>query len=160
MHLYTLCTKCDHFVDENEAALEYEGNQATHIHLEDGMQEFDHDAEPSTARHTLDKWKELRPDLFHEYPDGAIGPNSTYHDRRGKDDGGHLRAGTRVELIRDLTDEETSMGDFPAGTQGVLVHDVDGGETNARLLHPDGYGDEFTQWLFYLAADDYKEITA
>jgi hypothetical protein len=83
---YTICKHCDHFVDQNypDGQTVPEG-VAKYIHLEDGEQEFDHDAEPGTVR-TLALWKLVRPDLFHEYPDEAIGPNSKYHSRRGKTD--------------------------------------------------------------------------
>ena len=81
--LYTLCKHCDHFVDSNDQ-FGKEPNICEYIHLEDGEQEFDHDAEPSTARRGLDQWKALRPDLFHKHEDGKIGPNSSHHDQRGK----------------------------------------------------------------------------
>ena len=74
---YMLCEHCDHFVD-------CEGDGF--IHLEDGEQEFDHNPEPSGKCYTGAEWKKLRPDLFVEHLDGAIGPNSLYHSRRGKID--------------------------------------------------------------------------
>jgi hypothetical protein len=83
---YTLCRHCDHFVDKNDA---FDGSchqVARFIHLEDGEQEFDHDAEPSTKTHLLEEWRRLRPDLFKMHPDGKIGPNSAHHSRRGKID--------------------------------------------------------------------------
>ena len=79
---YNLCKHCDHFVEENGPTKPHFGSY--HLHLEDGEQEFDHDAEPSDQAHTLDEWQELRPDLFHEHEDGKIGPNSSHHDDRGK----------------------------------------------------------------------------
>jgi len=79
--IYTLCKHCDHFVDPNDCD---EPGVARYVHLEDGEQEFDHDAEPSNLFHVLDDWKRLRPDLFQEHPDGKIGPNSSHHSRRGK----------------------------------------------------------------------------
>lgn len=69
---YTICKHCDHFVEET-------------THMDDGEQEYDHDPCPGES-HTLDKWKELRPDLFAKHADGKIGPNSRYHNRRGKID--------------------------------------------------------------------------
>lgn len=72
--IYTICDKCDHFVDKDEEGF---------IHLEDGEQEFDHDAVPKESA-TLQEWQNNRPDLFLEHPDGKIGPNSLYHSRNGK----------------------------------------------------------------------------
>lgn len=84
--IYTLCTHCEHFVDENFDAIDYPAEgYAKYIHLEDGEQEFDHDAEPG-ENHTGAEWEKLRPDLFKEYDDGKIGPNSKHHSRRGKVD--------------------------------------------------------------------------
>lgn len=54
------------------------------VHLEDGEQEFDHDAECSDKTHLKSEWILLRPDLFKKYEDGKSGPNSMYHSRRGK----------------------------------------------------------------------------
>ena len=68
---YTLCKFCDHFVDADG-------------HLEDGEQEFDHDAEPSDQTQTLGEWRKLRTDLFRMHADGKVGPNSRHHSRRGK----------------------------------------------------------------------------
>lgn len=79
----TLCKHCDHFVDDNYGC-EDDNSLAKHIHMEDGEQEFDHDAEPGQVS---DEWDKIRPDLFKEYPDGEIGPNSQFHSRRGKIDG-------------------------------------------------------------------------
>ena len=81
---FTLCRHCDHFVDANEPLESAPRGTAPFIHLENGEQEFDHDAEPGAETHSLDEWRKLRSDLFHEYPDGAIGPNSLDHSRRGK----------------------------------------------------------------------------
>lgn len=78
---YTRCLYCDHFVD---AELDDDG-ETIFVHLEDGEQEFDHDGVPSKVM-TLAEWKTQMPDLFKEYPDGKIGPNSIYHSRRGKID--------------------------------------------------------------------------
>ncbi len=80
--IYTLCKHCDHFVEPNEEH-ETHPEYAAFYHLEDGEQEFDHDAEPGES-HTIDEWNELRPDLFQEHPDGKIGPNSVFHSQRGK----------------------------------------------------------------------------
>jgi len=79
---YSLCKHCDHFVDENYPL---EEGLAQFIHLEDGQQEFDHDAEPGETK-SGDEWGKQRPDLFKEHAD-AVGPNSFFHDRRGKVDG-------------------------------------------------------------------------
>lgn len=94
----TLCKHCDHFVEEDffgddvvvrqdDASVTIkdkhgEHKRARYIHLEDGEQEFDHDPEPGETR---DDWQSHRPDLFEQHPD-AIGPNSIYHNRRGKTD--------------------------------------------------------------------------
>lgn len=80
--IYTMCKHCDHFVQPNYNA---EGCIEGFIHLEDGEQDFDHDAEPH-GKASLEYWKRRRPDLFKEYPDGKIGPNSKHHSRRGKND--------------------------------------------------------------------------
>jgi len=79
--MYVLCKHCDHFVEENIRAGDL--SLAKYIHLEDGEQEFDHDAEP-LGEATLADWRRRRPDLFTTHPDGKIGPNSSYHSRRGK----------------------------------------------------------------------------
>lgn len=92
---YTLCKHCDHFVDENYPL---EEGLAKFIHLEDGEQEFDHDAEPGETK-LGEEWKHERPDLFIEHLDGAIGPNSFFHSRRGKDDGLWYYADKAGELI-------------------------------------------------------------
>ncbi len=87
---YTLCQHCDHFVDPNDCLEDYppaeQANMAKFVHLEDGEQEFDHDAAPGETK-TGAEWKQCRPDLFKEHPDKAIGPNSFFHSRRGKLDG-------------------------------------------------------------------------
>lgn len=96
----TLCKHCDHFVEQNYLdddkieivsstvidLIDANGGkmrQCRYIHLEDGEQEFDHDADPSGEIHTPEEWGKLRPDLFIKHPD-AIGPNSKYHSQRGK----------------------------------------------------------------------------
>jgi len=80
---YELCAYCDHFIEENSDYTP-ESGYCTHLHLENGEQEFDHDATPSGEIHTDDEWGKLRPDLFIEHPDGAVGPNSIHHSQRGK----------------------------------------------------------------------------
>ena len=77
----TLCTCCDHFIEKNTA--EGEG-LAAYVHLDNGEQEYDHEATPGESK-TMAEWKESRPDLFKSHPDGEIGPNSEYHSQRGKD---------------------------------------------------------------------------
>lgn len=72
-----LCQHCDHFVEPNPDA-ETDASLAKFLHMDDGDQEYDHDAEPSTDTD--------RPDLLRLYPDGKIGPNSMFHSRRGKRD--------------------------------------------------------------------------
>jgi hypothetical protein len=91
LYEYELCAKCNHFVDPT--------GDGHYEHLEDGEQEFDHDAEPSGEVHTGAEWKRLRPDLFKTYPDGKIGPNSLWFDRKGKQDG-------HPPVSRKLTAEE------------------------------------------------------
>jgi len=67
---YALCKHCDHFVDVNYDAEDYpDAGYCSHLHLEDGGQEFDHDAEPGEV-HKGNEWAAHRPDLFKEYPDG------------------------------------------------------------------------------------------
>ena len=80
---YEMCKLCDHFIEDNSG--DTTPGVAKHLHLEDGEQEFDHDATPSGQAHTLSEWEGLRPDLFKEHPDGKIGPNSVHHSRRGKE---------------------------------------------------------------------------
>lgn len=82
---YTLCALCDHFIELNESKSQ-DFSPTDYIHLEDGNQDFDHDATPSDQTYFESKWEKIRPDLFTEYPDGAVGPNSSHHDRRGKVD--------------------------------------------------------------------------
>lgn len=78
---YQLCSRCDHFVDRNDDTIL---GLAEYLHLENGEQEFDHEAEPNGEVCTLAEWKALRPDLFVLHPDGAVGPNSSHHGFRGK----------------------------------------------------------------------------
>ena len=87
---YTLCRHCDHFVDKNDDWSWNGEDNARYVHLENGEQDFDHDAEPNhDSTQTLAQWRELAPELFIEHADGAIGPNSIHHSRRGKDDSQH-----------------------------------------------------------------------
>ena len=81
---YEICRHCDHFIEENNPAECVP--RARFIHLDDGEQEYDHDAERSGQANTLHEWTTRRPDLFTKYPDGKIGPNSMHHSRRGKVD--------------------------------------------------------------------------
>lgn len=75
---YERCVHCWHFVDENPSYFEgYSKDIATHLHLDDGEVEHDHDAEPGESN-TLAWWKTFHPELFETYPDGKIGPNSVY----------------------------------------------------------------------------------
>ena len=74
--MYTLCTRCQHFVERNCDTTT--PGLAKFVHLDDGEQEYDHDAVPG-VRHTLRVWKKLRPDLFTKYRDGKVGPNSRHH---------------------------------------------------------------------------------
>ncbi len=82
-HKATLCKHCHHFVEANDER-DVAGGCAAFIHLEDGEQEFDHDAEPGNVTKTLAEWRRDRPELFQTYPDGKIGPNSIYHQQPGK----------------------------------------------------------------------------
>lgn len=93
----TLCKHCDHFVEENPfpesdiitrsgltmTVRGYDRPIARWVHLDDCEQEYNHDAEPGE---TMDErhWHGIRPELFAEYPDGKVGPNSSMHDQRGK----------------------------------------------------------------------------
>lgn len=83
MNIETLCKHCCHFVDENYRGDPPDESLAAFVHMEDGEQEFDHDAEPGES-HTSEEWSVLRPDLTTEHPDGKIGPNSRFHSQRGK----------------------------------------------------------------------------
>ncbi len=72
-----MCLFCHHFVDPEMG------------HLEDGGQDFDHDPHPMVhpnSTKTLKEWKKECPDLFHEFSDGKIGPNSKWFNRLGKED--------------------------------------------------------------------------
>jgi len=85
MTQYILCEHCDHFVDQNYIDGEIrQPGIAEYAHLEDGEQEFDHEAKPSSESHSLADWEKNRPDLFIDHED-AIGPNSRHHSQRGKE---------------------------------------------------------------------------
>lgn len=76
---YTLCARCDHFVDANSSAGD-DPTYARFVHLDDGEKDHDHDAEPSDQTFSLDEWKAIRPDLFERDPaTGRIGPNREQH---------------------------------------------------------------------------------
>ncbi len=79
--VYTICKHCDHFVERNTRP--FEPDTALYCHLDNGEQEYDHDAEPGET-HTKEEWLTLRSDLFVRHPDGKYGPNSNYHSQRGK----------------------------------------------------------------------------
>jgi hypothetical protein len=66
---------CLHFVDANPAYGDGPGI-AEYDHLDDGEKDHDHDAIRGGGIRTLAGWKALRPELFAEYADGKIGPNS------------------------------------------------------------------------------------
>lgn len=73
---YVLCRCCDHFVEPRPCP---KAGAAEWIHLDDGDKEHDHDALPGVASMTLAEWQRERPDLFTEYADGKIGPNSVHY---------------------------------------------------------------------------------
>jgi hypothetical protein len=104
---YTICKICDHFVDENPC---YEDDPTLFkfVHLEDGEQEFDHNAEPGETRKN---WQDLRPDLFTKYPDGKIGPNSQFHSRIGKEE-------TQFEVLNNLFENYNFEPDVVNGLNG------------------------------------------
>lgn len=85
---YELCRDCDHFVEPNDAGDE---NLMQYIHLADNEDDNpasdpdgDHDAVPSGLTDTLAGWQCHRPDLFRDYGDGHIGPNSMAHVMPGR----------------------------------------------------------------------------
>jgi len=79
---YQKCYHCDHFVEENE----HYGvpGIARYIHIDDGTQEYDHQASPNPLSYSIDDWKKIRFDLFVTHPDGKVGANSRHHSQRGK----------------------------------------------------------------------------
>lgn len=110
---YTLCQHCDHFVDEND------GSASGYLHLEDGEQEFDHDAEPGETK-TKQEWKKARPDLYQQHSDGKIGPNSFYHSRRGKVD-------PVPELLYLSFEQEAVVATGPDAPEGANPNKLDTG---------------------------------
>lgn len=76
--LYEMCARCWHFVEPNDAEPNPYFTIAAFVHLDDGTKEHDHDAVPSGRMATLDEWQRDYPELFVEYADGKIGPNSAY----------------------------------------------------------------------------------
>jgi len=97
---------------------------AKYIHLEDGKQEFDHDATPGET-HTGDEWAKLRPDMFKEHLDGAVGPNSIYHSRRDKVDKTKLfQAVVTVQVEgKDFTTSELASVLEKCVTVDLLIED-------------------------------------
>jgi hypothetical protein len=76
MTIYEKCAHCWHFTEPNDTKPDEFFVYAAYVHLDDGGKEHDHDAEPSGDVRTLDQWRHDHPELFTEYGDGAIGPNS------------------------------------------------------------------------------------
>jgi hypothetical protein len=71
----------------NSLFIEPDAEDGLFRHLDDGEQNYVHDAEPSGEAHSFVEWMDLRPDLFVLHSDGRIGPNSALHgNRRGKID--------------------------------------------------------------------------
>lgn len=142
---YTLCKHCDHFVDPNDCLEDFPADEQAHIakfiHLEDGEQEFDHDAEPGETK-LGHEWQRDRPDLFQEHPDGAIGPNSFFHSRRGKDDGlwyedeiYRRRIGVCEKLFGDWDFEPEIVKEYDAwqndGDTFTLVYYLENGDESS-----------------------------
>lgn len=76
--MYEICAYCDHFIEDNPAWVPEDGfTVPPFLHLDDGEKEHDHDAEPSEDVRDLGQWKIDRPELFTEWADGKIGPNSS-----------------------------------------------------------------------------------
>ena len=75
MDKYSKCLKCWHFVEDNPV-----DGFAAYLHLDDGGPEYNHDAEPDhdLGSHPLPWWRSVFPVLFDGFPDGKIGPNSSY----------------------------------------------------------------------------------
>jgi hypothetical protein len=81
-----------------------------------------------------------------------VSVSTDYAEVVGPDDEAvHCPPGTEVELVKNLTEEETGMGPFPKGTQGVLVNE----DGDTPLFKPDGYGGG---WGFYLSPSDYRPV--
>lgn len=77
---YEICAKCDHFIEFDQVLLD---GSPHFLHLDDGEKEHDHSAASSGDSRMLIDWRLQRPDLFTEYADGAIGPNSAFHVNSG-----------------------------------------------------------------------------
>lgn len=94
---YTMCKHCNHFVEDNtiiiddyakispvkerhELFVEFKDGtkMAKYIHLENGEQAFDHDANPGNLTLSLEGWKKEKPLLFKKYKDGEVGANSMH----------------------------------------------------------------------------------
>lgn len=83
--LHIMCRHCDHFVEYNTAH-ETNASLAEYVHLDDGEQEYDHDAEPGLTK-SHREWVNCRPELFDYFTDNKCGPNSDmFPGRRGKVD--------------------------------------------------------------------------
>lgn len=92
----TICSRCEHFIEDNYTPHEVAAFTATtkterlsdgstieiarFIHSDDGEKEHDHDPEAGTTM-SVKQWKANRPDLFARYADGKIGPNSSHFKR-------------------------------------------------------------------------------
>lgn len=75
---YEMCAHCEHFIMDNPSWTPERPYAVTlFLHLDDGEKEHDHDAVPSEHDLTLGEWMYQRPDLFTEWTDGKIGPNSS-----------------------------------------------------------------------------------
>jgi hypothetical protein len=144
-----MCKFCDHFITENIieapskvlpdgltlAVLQEDGTPQTdgeqpvvycrYLHLEDGDQEFDHNATPSGDLRPLEQWQAARPDLFRMYADGSIGPNSIYHSQRGKIDAGlaSARVASSMELVLECLEERklTLLAVCNCGPNGFVI---------------------------------------
>lgn len=79
---YEKCAKCWHFIEPNDVGPDEFFTYAEYLHLDNGEKEHDHDAAPSGDIRTLEQWEHDHPELFTEYSDGEIGPNSVYFKGR------------------------------------------------------------------------------
>ena len=80
---YTICLLCDHFVELNDSDPWPGVTLAEYVHLDNGEKEHDHDARPTPgASLAIETWRAIKPELFTEYRDGAIGPNSAHYTGR------------------------------------------------------------------------------
>jgi hypothetical protein len=82
---YEMCGQegCWFFIEKNDAEAEPGFEIAAHVHLcaaeyDSADPDADHNATPSGDVRTLGEWRGAYPALFHEFPDGYIGPNSKY----------------------------------------------------------------------------------